>query len=93
MTILQAKNTAVYRQSDRLMLALVSIDYKFILIPLAFILLRIWSFIGDILHLYIGMSRLDPRVSLILIILGVSLLWCVETLRRMGMQLRNAMVT
>ena len=56
------------------MLALLSIDYKFLAIPLAFILLRVWSFVADVLHLYIGMHHLSKPVSLTLIVLGVSIL-------------------
>lgn len=69
---MQAKNTAVYRMSDKLMLALLSIDYKFLSIPLAFILLRLWSLIADVLHLYLGRNDLNKGLSLVLIILGVS---------------------
>ena len=54
------------------MLALVSIDYKFILIPLAFILLRVWAFIGDIIHVYFGKNHLNEGISLVLIVLAVS---------------------
>ena len=54
------------------MMALQSVDYKFLLIPLVFIVLRVWSLIGDILHLYKGISRLSKGLSLILVILGVS---------------------
>ena len=33
-----------------------NIDYKFALIPLAFILIRIWSVVGDIVYIYVGHS-------------------------------------
>ena len=69
---LQAKNTAVYRRSDKFMLALLSIDYKFLSIPLAFILLRVWSFVSDLLYLYIGIDHLAGGIHSILVILGVS---------------------
>lgn len=68
----QVKNTALYRQSDKFLLALLSIDYKFLLVPLAFIILRFWSFLGDVLHLYAGMRRLNTGLSFALVILGVS---------------------
>lgn len=54
------------------MLALLSIDYKFLAIPLAFILLRVWSFIADVLYLYIGLHHLNEPLALTLIVLGVS---------------------
>lgn len=69
----QVKNTAVYRRSDKFLLALLSIDYKFLLIPLAFIFLRFWSFLGDALHLYAGMKNISTGLSFALVILGVSL--------------------
>lgn len=50
------------------MLALLSIDYKFLAIPIAFILLRVWSFVVDILYLCF---RKKP-LSEILNVLGVS---------------------
>ena len=33
-----------------------NIDYKFAAIPFAFILIRIWSLISDILYVYVGKS-------------------------------------
>lgn len=56
------------------MLALLSVDYKFIFIPLAFIFLRLWSFVGDVLHLYIGKTTLNEGFSFTLIVLGVSVM-------------------
>jgi hypothetical protein len=53
-------------------LALLSIDYKFLLIPLAFIVLRFWSFLGDIMHLYAGIRHMNANLSFTVVILGVS---------------------
>ena len=33
-----------------------NIDYKFALIPVAFILIRIWSLVSDIVYIYAGLS-------------------------------------
>lgn len=66
----KVKNTAMYRRSDKLLLALSSLDYKFILIPLAFIFLRFWSFLEDVLHLYARIDKLQTWLSLMLTILG-----------------------
>lgn len=66
----KVKNTAVYRRSDKFLLALLSIDYKFLLIPLAFVFLRMWSIFGDVLHLYFGVGKLKMGLSFTLLILG-----------------------
>ena len=69
----QVKNTALYRRSDKFLLALLSVDYKFLLVPLAFIFLRLWSFIGDIIHLYMGIENMNEKLSLALIIMAVKI--------------------
>lgn len=69
---MQLKSTAIYRSSDRMMLDLRNIDYKFLLIPVVFIGLRFWSFLGDILHVYIGLRHISSWIAVILIVLEVS---------------------
>lgn len=48
-------------QSDRLLSALQKLDYKFLLVPVVFILLRMWSFMGDIVFVYFGLSQIHPH--------------------------------
>ncbi len=68
---MQLKTIAVYRSSDQLALNLRNIDYKFLLIPVVFIGLRFWSFLGDLLHVYIGVDRIPTAVATALILLQV----------------------
>ena len=54
-------NTAGTRlHSDRLLVVLQRLDYKFLLVPVAFILLRMWSFFGDIWFVYANGPRITP---------------------------------
>jgi len=65
------KTTPVYN-SNRFWLALQNVDYKFLLIPVAFIVLRMWSCINGILLDFMGMdpTKLPQGVSLTLMILA-----------------------
>ena len=42
-----------------------NIDYKFAAIPVAFILIRIWSLTSDILYVYMGKSPTDLQEGLV----------------------------
>lgn len=57
----QVKIAGPNAQSNRLLSALQKLDYKFLLVPVVFILLRIWSFIGDIVFVYFGVCRIKPH--------------------------------
>lgn len=70
---MQVKHAALYNRSDEFLMALHSIDYKFLLLPLVFIFLRFWSFIDDVLHIFAGISTLPQGFTLVLIVLGVSI--------------------
>lgn len=50
-----------------------NIDYKFAAIPIAFILIRIWSLCSDIIYVYVGLSpkHLPPSLVYILMYLLV----------------------
>ena len=48
------------------------IDYKFILIPVFFLVLRIWSFVVDLLMVYIHIRNLNLVVLNFLIYTSVS---------------------
>lgn len=41
-----------------------NVDYKFAAIPAAFLLIRIWSLISDIIYVYVGLSpdKLRPEL-------------------------------
>ena len=59
-------------------MALQNVEYKFLLIPLAFIILRVWSCILVILFVYVGMdpTTLTPtqaKVMLAFVILMVGI--------------------
>lgn len=60
-----------YQASDRLSLALQKIDYKFLLIPVVFIVLRLWSFLGDVLNVFVVGLHIPRWMALALIILEV----------------------
>lgn len=62
----------MYQRSDEFRFALHSIDYKFLLIPLIFIFLRLWSFIEDVLYVYIGVHHVPEALAVLLTLLGVS---------------------
>ena len=70
----QLDHAALYRRSDEYRFALHSIDYKFLLIPLFFVFLRLWSFIEDILYVFVGVHNLWEPLAVSLTLLGVSVL-------------------
>ena len=47
------------------------LDYKFLLIPLAFTILRIWTLLYNILKIYINLEHIPNSVSVAFIILTV----------------------
>ena len=51
-----------YERSTRDFKALQKLDYKFLFIPVAFIALRMWSFIGDTLFVFVGVEHVRPRL-------------------------------
>ena len=61
--------------SSRLLSALQRLDYKLLLVPVAFILLRMWSFAGDILFVYIGVRHIESK-SLAQIFMTLEVLAC-----------------
>lgn len=62
----------MYHRSDEFRTALHSIDYKFLLIPLLFVFLRLWSFVEDILYVYLGVRDVPEAPAVALKLLGVS---------------------
>ena len=53
-------------------MALHNVEYKFLLIPVAFIILRVWTCILGILFVYVGMDpKHFPKVTLAFMILSV----------------------
>ena len=53
-------------------MALHNVEYKFLVIPVAFIILRVWSCVLLILFVYVGMDpKHFPKVTLAFIILSV----------------------
>ena len=71
---MQLKKSKSFCSSKRFWQALQNIDYKFLMIPVAFIVLRVWTCIASILFDYMGWNPLDlhKAFSLTLIILSVS---------------------
>ena len=67
----QIKQPFKYHSSDRLALALQSVDYKFLLIPVVFIVLRFWSFLGDVLNVFLVGVHIPQWLALCLITLEV----------------------
>lgn len=49
-----------------------SVDYKFILIPVIFVLLRMWSCIVNILFVYVNLKESDLNYYIIQILLYLS---------------------
>ena len=58
---LQVKFIGSNLQSIRLHAALQKLDYKFLLVPVVFILLRIWSFFGDVWFVYCNHHSISPH--------------------------------
>ena len=48
------------------------VDYKFVIIPVVFVFLRIWTGIMNILYLYINIDELPPQLNQALLYLSVS---------------------
>ncbi len=67
----QLKTIAVYRTSDQLTVDVRNLDYKFLLIPVVFIGLRLWSFLGDLLNVYVGVQDIPYSLATALILLQV----------------------
>lgn len=57
----QVKVAGPNAQSNRLLSALQKLDYKFLLVPVAFIMLRIWSFLGDVVFVFFGVRQIKPH--------------------------------
>lgn len=57
---LQVKNVGSKTHSSRLLSVLQRLDYKFLLVPVAFILLRVWSFFGDVWFVYLNGHKITP---------------------------------
>ena len=72
---LQMRKSKTFLASEVLSLTVQNVDYKFILIPVAFILLRIWSAIVVFLLVYVGIKHeeVPNTVAIILINLSVRL--------------------
>lgn len=60
-----------FHRVDRLSLALQNVDYKFLLIPVMFIVLRFWSFLGDVLNVFVDV-QMPIWFARVLIVLEVS---------------------
>lgn len=60
----------MFVSSERFWNAVHSLDFKLLLIPLAFLLLRIWSFIEAIVYIYMG-EHLPDTVHHVIIYLSV----------------------
>ena len=71
---LKLKDVEHFYNSDRIWHALHNIDYKFLLIPIAFILLRIWSLVVDVTLIYVGVpvEQIPKTVAIIFVYLSVS---------------------
>ena len=54
-------------------LALQRVDYKFMMIPIAFILLRVWTEAINLTHSYFKHYMPHNTLSVVLFVLGVSL--------------------
>ena len=67
----QKKKTAPLFNSERFWLALQGVDYKFLLIPVVFIILRMWTCIVAILFIYVGLD-LDSRNPLVKILINLA---------------------
>ena len=72
--LLQARTARKYVPEQKFWQAAQLLDYKFMLIPVVFVLLRIWSCIINIVFFYVkvDMSSVPASVSLALIYLSVS---------------------
>ena len=70
----QLKDIPQFYGSERLKLALQRLDYKFLLIPVAFVILRVWSCIEFAVYSYAGMSyrQVPTWIAITLIYLSVS---------------------
>ena len=63
-----------YITAEKFWSSLSHVDYKFVIIPVVFVFLRIWTEIVNILYLYIriDVKKLPTQVDLALLYLSVS---------------------
>ena len=74
-TIVQIKEVKNYITPKRFWSSLHHVDYKFVIIPVVFVFLRIWTGIMNILYLYIRVDEvatLPQRLNQALLYLSVS---------------------
>ena len=60
-TIVQIKETKDYITPKRFWSSLHHVDYKFVIIPVVFVFLRIWTSIMNILYLYVRVDEVTPH--------------------------------
>ena len=71
----QIRNADSYLISTRVLSALQKLDYKFLLIPVAFIVLRMWSFMGDVVFVFAGVKHIKPTgLAMALMVLEVHIM-------------------
>ena len=71
----QIRNADSYLISTRVLSALQKLDYKFLLIPVAFIVLRMWSFMGDVVFVFAGVKHINPTgLAMALMVLEVHIM-------------------
>ena len=66
------KEVKNYITPERFWSSLHHVDYKFVIIPIVFVFLRIWTGIMNILYLYIQLDGVPPRLNQALLYLSVS---------------------
>ena len=66
------KEVKKYITPERFWSSLHHVDYKFVIIPIVFVFLRIWTGIMNILYLYIQLDGVPPRLNQALLYLSVS---------------------
>ena len=57
--VFQLKRSTMFVSSERFWIAVHNLDFKLLLVPVAFLLLRIWSFIEAVVYIYMGQHLPD----------------------------------